>query len=181
VKNRDLICIQSIDGMLMIYDQDKLVCMCQINDFILPGPLAYHPIIDCFVLQNSNLEIECYRYALIGAVFNNTSKDNKALQPEWTFNVGETATDILCIQRNEKIYDLIVLAEQMMFVLTPTGTIKAQKRFDYIPSCISVYNNPSVKPVGQGEEAVKPLFFMIGSTSHHLMIYQDFQLIWTAK
>ena len=181
VKNRDLICIQSIDGMLMIYEQDKLVCLCQISDFILPGPLAYHPNTDTFIIQNSNLEIESYRYSLIGAVFNNTSKENKTLQPEWTFNVGETATDILCVQRNEKTFDLIVLAEQTMFILSPKGAIKAQKKFDYIPSCICVYDNPAVRLQSQSEDAVKPLFFLIGSTSHHLMVYQDFQLIWTAK
>ena len=176
--NKEMICVQSCDGMLMIFEADKLSCMSQINDFVLPGPLVYYPVLDCFAIQNSNYEVEVYRYASIGAIYNSPQKDSKKLSPDWTFNIGEMAADIVCVTRANKIQDLIVLSESMMFVLSQSGTLKAQKKFDYTPMSIAVYEGG---PQKINEDGQKSLNFIIASSTHHLLVYSDFQLIWASK
>lgn len=177
---RDMICVQSCDGMIMIFEADRLSCMAQINDFVLPGPLVYYPVLDCIAIQNSNYEVEVYRYAAIGAAHNSAQKENnKKLQSDWTFNIGEMATDMVCIKRSSRVQDLLVLSESMLFVISQNGTLKAQKKFDYTPLSISVYQNNDSKT--SGDSASKPLNFVIASTTHHLLVYSDFQLVWATK
>ena len=176
---KDMICVQSCDGMLMVFEADKLSCMCQINDFVLPGPLVYYPVLDCFAIQNSNYEVEVYRYSSIGAIYNSSQKDSKKLQPDWTFNVGEMANDMVLVKRSEKVQDLLVLSESMLFVISQNGTLKAQKKFDYTPMSIYVYQTGD--PKAYADEAQRPLNFIIASTTHHIMVYSEFQLIWASK
>lgn len=176
---KDMICVQSCDGMLMIFEADKLSCMAQIQDFVLPGPLVYYPVLDCFAIQNSNYEVEVYRYSSIGAIHNSAQKDSKKLQSDWSFNVGEMATDMVCVKRGDKTQDLLVLSESMLFVIAQNGTLKNQKKFDYTPMSISVYQNND--PKYASNEAQRPLNFIIASTTHHLLVYSDFQLIWATK
>ena len=49
-KDRDLICVQSIDGMIMVFDNKTMTCCTSIGDFLLPSPITYHPITDSFIL-----------------------------------------------------------------------------------------------------------------------------------
>ena len=55
--------------MLTIYEQDKMACMVQMQDFILPSPISYNIGVDSFCVQNSSHELELYRYSNIGAAF----------------------------------------------------------------------------------------------------------------
>jgi Bardet-Biedl syndrome 9 protein len=66
----DIVCVQSCDSMLMIYEIQQFQCMCQLSTeyFPLPGALSYNPQIDAFVIQNSAYELECYKYSNIVAV-----------------------------------------------------------------------------------------------------------------
>ncbi len=47
---KTMVCVQSCDGMLSVYENDKLSCCVQLNDFLLPGSISYNPIIDSFVV-----------------------------------------------------------------------------------------------------------------------------------
>ena len=176
--NKEMICVQSCDGMLMVFEADKLSCMSQINDFVLPGPLVYYSLLDCFAIQHSNYEVEVYRYASIGAIHNSAQKDSKKLLTDWTFNIGEMAADMVCVKRAPKVEDLIVLSESMMFVISQSGALKAQKKFDYTPMSIAVYEGGNQRTTDDGQ---KCLNFIIASSTHHLLVYSDFQLIWASK
>jgi Bardet-Biedl syndrome 9 protein len=59
--DKELICVQSCDGALMIYEQDNLISLAQMNDFVLPSPMIWIEPINCFILQNSAYELECFR------------------------------------------------------------------------------------------------------------------------
>lgn len=58
---KELICVQSCDGVLMIYEQENLISITQMNDFVIPSPILWVEPINCFILQNSAYELECYR------------------------------------------------------------------------------------------------------------------------
>lgn len=79
--NHDLICVQSVDGMLTIINQDSIQMEVVLPDFYLPGPLVYAKHSDAFIISNTNFEIECYRYSTLNMIVN-AAKDKK-IKPDW--------------------------------------------------------------------------------------------------
>ena len=67
---QDLVCVQSCDSMLMVFELEQFQCMCQLSTeyFALPGALCYNQHIDAFLIQNSAYELECYKYSNLVAV-----------------------------------------------------------------------------------------------------------------
>jgi Bardet-Biedl syndrome 9 protein len=188
-KNRDFICVQSCDGFLMIYEQDKFASLSQLNEYILPSPLFYVEVTDSFILQNSSMELESYRYSSIGANFN-SQKENKLLYPDWTINLGEAARKITGFWRTEKNFEIFVLTETMLFVVSHTGALLTHKKLEYPPCNIFMYENPMksaksnlIYEQGQNSENVvmNPATFVISSFTHHILVYKDFQLNWASK
>ena len=184
-KNRDFICVQSCDGYLMIYEQDKFASLSQLNDFILPSPIMYLEITDSFILQNSAYELESYRYSSIGANFN-SQKENKTLYHDWSVNLGESARKLTGFWRNEKTFEIFVLGETMLFLISHTGGLQTQKKLEY-PACnLDLYENPvknknNLVFEGNNELINNTANFVITSFTHHILIYRDFQLIWASK
>ena len=68
--------------------------------------------------------------------------------------------------------------------MTQKGVIRNQKRWDYTPSGIHIYDNYSsekmkLNPVTNQQE--RQLNFIVSSHTHHLMVYEEFNLVWAAK
>lgn len=59
--HRDLICVQSMDGRVQVFEQDVHAFTRRLNNTLVPGPLCYVAKLDAFVTANSLLEIECYK------------------------------------------------------------------------------------------------------------------------
>ncbi|ELV12393.1 Protein PTHB1 [Tupaia chinensis] len=57
---RDLICIQSVDGMLMVFEQESYAFGRFLPGALLPGPLAYSPRTDAFITVSSCRQVESY-------------------------------------------------------------------------------------------------------------------------
>ncbi|XP_065795460.1 protein PTHB1 isoform X4 [Muntiacus reevesi] len=60
VKGRDLICIQSMDGMLMVFEQESYAFGRFLPGSLLPGPLAYSSRTDSFITVSSCHQVESY-------------------------------------------------------------------------------------------------------------------------
>ncbi|KAF4020123.1 hypothetical protein G4228_011824 [Cervus hanglu yarkandensis] len=60
VKGRDLICIQSMDGMLMVFEQESYAFGRFLPGSLLPGPLAYSSRTDSFITVSSCRQVESY-------------------------------------------------------------------------------------------------------------------------
>lgn len=58
---RDLICIQSMDGMLMVFEQESYAFGRFLPGSLLPGPLAYSPRTDSFITVSSCRQVESYK------------------------------------------------------------------------------------------------------------------------
>jgi Bardet-Biedl syndrome 9 protein len=123
VAGRDLLCVLSMDGMLSVFEHESHVFSRFLSGFVVPGPLCYVPRTDCFVVANSQLQVECFRYSNLAseqptqqqapttslpdgpeAVQQATASSGKAaammvssqrrLQPEWVANLGEHPQEI---------------------------------------------------------------------------------------
>ena len=183
IKNRDFICVQSCDGALMIFEQDKFSCICQISDFILPSPSEYLNHFDSLILQNSSYEIESYRYNSLSSGFQNFS-DPKKVSPDWSLNIGEQAHKIMKKPRGGgPSLEFIVLTESMMFVISGKGSIKTQKKFEYLPTTFWIYEGGEKKPENDMAtgELIFPVYMLVGSFTGHILVYRDFELIWASK
>lgn len=62
---RDLICIQSMDGMLMMFEQESYAFGRFLPGFLLPGPLAYSSRTDSFITVSSCRQVESYKYVFM--------------------------------------------------------------------------------------------------------------------
>ncbi|XP_010192389.1 PREDICTED: protein PTHB1, partial [Mesitornis unicolor] len=65
VKGRDFICIQSMDGMLMLFEQESYAFGRFLPGFLLPGPLTYSSRTDSFITVSSCRQVESYKYQVL--------------------------------------------------------------------------------------------------------------------
>ena len=146
------ICVQSIDGALIMIDFDFVLFKIQLPDYLIPGPLAYAKDTESIIIANSNLEIECYNFMSMKAFTNNdleaqreqqAKEDSKArMEPSWVSNIGEQARQI-CMHFNKYTQqtDVMVLGEYSLFILTEhQGQIRYQKRLNFSPSYMMPYH-----------------------------------------
>ncbi|CAH6858255.1 Bbs9 [Phodopus roborovskii] len=113
--SRDLICIQSMDGMLMVFEQESYAFGRFLPGSLLPGPLAYSSRTDSFITVSS------------------------CRQVDWTLNIGEQALDICIIPFNQSASSVFVLGERNFFCLKDNGQIRFMKKLDCSPSCFLPY------------------------------------------
>eukprot|EP00347_Sterkiella_histriomuscorum_P008020 403346677 len=205
---KQIICVQSVDGALFFYEHETLLYQIQLPDFLIPGPLIYASAVDSIIITNTNLELESYRFQSLQAFTNNNIASQKQmqqdeqssrLQPDWTCNIGEQAHHLVYHDNKiSKRNDIVVVGEQSFFIVQESdGNIRYQRRLEYTPSCIKTYHIPGQnKDIFENEDRQaqtvvsqainnqhdSPCFsFIMGSFSHYLMIYKDVQLVWTAK
>ncbi|KAJ3598403.1 hypothetical protein NHX12_001913 [Muraenolepis orangiensis] len=97
------VCIQSMDGMLMFFEQESYSFGRFLPGFLLPGPLAYCPRTDNFLTVSSARQLESYRYETLAMATEAESRQDpdlplktggKRLTPDWTVVLGEAALDL---------------------------------------------------------------------------------------
>ncbi|XP_024592754.1 protein PTHB1, partial [Neophocaena asiaeorientalis asiaeorientalis] len=124
VKGRDLICIQSMDGMLMVFEQESYAFGRFLPGSLLPGPLAYSSRTDSFITVSSCRQVESYKYQVLAFATDADKRQEteqqklgsgKRLVVDWTLNIGEQALDICIVSFNQ--------SASSVFVLVSEGTI----------------------------------------------------------
>jgi len=65
VYDRDYICVQSMDGCLSFYEQERHTFDRILPDALVPGPICYIPHNDSFVVYTAGMELKCYKYVII--------------------------------------------------------------------------------------------------------------------
>ena len=51
-----------MDGQLSFFEQDRPSFSVYLNDFTVPGPLAYFPKTDTIISANSNMVLQAFKY-----------------------------------------------------------------------------------------------------------------------
>ncbi|XP_047217820.1 protein PTHB1 isoform X2 [Girardinichthys multiradiatus] len=174
------LCIQSMDGMLMFFEQDSYSFGRFLPGFLLPGPLAYNPRSDSFLTVSSARQLESYKYETLAVATDAESRQDsdllpktggKRLTPDWTFVLGEQAQDISVPSFSHSSSSILVLGERNLFCLRDNGQIRFMKKLEFNPSCFLPY--PSVKDGTTN--------LLLGNHNNMLLIYQDVTLKWAAQ
>ncbi|XP_068106150.1 protein PTHB1 [Hyperolius riggenbachi] len=180
VKGRDLICIQSIDGMLMFFEQESYAFGRYLPGFLLPGPLRYNPRTDTFITVSSCRQVECYKYQALAVATDANAKNDtkhqkigsgKKLAADWILNIGEQVLDISIVSFNHTAVSIFVLGERNFFCLKENGQISFMKKLEYSPSCFFPYGT-----VNEGT-----INFLVGNHNNMLLVYQNVTLKWATE
>ncbi|XP_054548439.1 protein PTHB1 isoform X4 [Talpa occidentalis] len=180
VKGRDLICIQSMDGMLMVFEQESYAFGRFLPGSLLPGPLAYSSRTDSFITVSSCRQVESYKYQVLAFATDADKRQEteqqklgsgKRLVVDWTLNIGEQALDICIVSFNQSASSVFVLGERNFFCLKDNGQIRFMKKLDSSPSCFLPYCSVSEGTINT----------LIGNHNSMLHIYQDVTLKWATQ
>ncbi|XP_053323992.1 protein PTHB1 [Spea bombifrons] len=180
VKGRDLICIQSMDGMLMFFEQESYAFGRYLPGFLLPGPLSYSPRTDSFVTVSSCQQVESYKYQVLAVATDANSRKEteqqmigagKRLVADWILNIGEQALDICVVSFNQTAFSILILGERNFFCLKENGQIRFMKKLDYSPSCFLPYCSVNDGTINS----------LVGNHNNMLLVYQDVTLKWAAQ
>ncbi|XP_019393993.1 PREDICTED: protein PTHB1 isoform X3 [Crocodylus porosus] len=180
VKGRDLICIQSMDGMLMLFEQESYAFGRFLPGFLLPGPLTYSSRTDSFITVSSSRQVESYKYQVLAFATDADERQEteqqkhssgKRLVVDWVLNIGEQALDIRVVSFNQMISSVFVLGERNFFCLKDNGQIRFMKKLDYNPSCFLPYCSVTEGTINT----------LIGNHNNMLLVYQDVTLKWATQ
>ncbi|KAJ7390596.1 Protein PTHB1 [Desmophyllum pertusum] len=179
VKNKDFMCIQSMDGMLSFFEQESYAFGRFLPGFLLPGPLSYIAKTDSFLTCSSSRLVESYKYQTLAVATDANTKEDignkklsgKKLTMDWFSNVGEHALDIVVFSSANAPLSIFVLGERSLYCLNDNGSVRFMKKFEYNPSCFIPYNSVVDGTVNA----------LIATFTKSLMIYQDVALVWAAQ
>ncbi|XP_038566439.1 protein PTHB1 isoform X2 [Micropterus salmoides] len=174
------LCIQSMDGMLMFFEQDSYSFGRFLPGFLLPGPLVYNPRTDSFLTVSSARQLESYKYETLAVATEAESRHDpdlplktggKRLMPDWTFILGEQALDLSVPSFSHYSSSIFVLGERNLYCLRDTGQIRFMKKLEFNPSCFLPYTS-----VTDGTTNL-----LLGNHTNMLLVYQDVTLKWAAQ
>uniref|UniRef100_A0A8C5ZB02 Bardet-Biedl syndrome 9 n=1 Tax=Marmota marmota marmota TaxID=9994 RepID=A0A8C5ZB02_MARMA len=180
VSGRDLICIQSMDGMLMVFEQESYAFGRFLPGSLLPGPLAYSSRTDSFITVSSCRQVESYKYQVLAFATDADKRQEteqqklgsgKRLVVDWALNIGEQALDICIVSFNQSASSVFVLGERNFFCLKDNGQIRFMKKLDCSPSCFLPYCSVSEGTINT----------LIGNHKNMLHVYQDVTLKWATQ
>ncbi|XP_062843657.1 protein PTHB1 [Trichomycterus rosablanca] len=180
VTGHHFICIQSMDGMLMFFEQESYAFGRFLPGFLLPGPLCYCARTDAFITVSSTRQVECYRYETLAVATDADTRQNseqqsksfgKRLTAEWTLILGEQVLDICVPSVSPSASSIFILGERNLFCLRDNGQIRFMKKLEYNPSCFLPYTSVS--------EATTNL--LLANHNSMLLVYQDTTLKWAAQ
>jgi len=189
IQERDYICIQSLDGVLSFFEQDAFAFSRLLSpNFLMPGPLCYMAKTDSFIICNNAMQIESYKYQVLAAAADNVDKDpntegssGKKVQVDWSTNIGEHAQHIELTRFSRSLsasqQELLVIGEHTLFTIKENGGIRLQKRLcEYNILCALCYKLPP-----EGPESPPMHNLIVGTSSGHLMVFHEMQLVWCAR
>ncbi|XP_051262535.1 protein PTHB1 isoform X1 [Dicentrarchus labrax] len=174
------LCIQSMDGMLMFFEQDSYSFGRFLPGFLLPGPLVYNPRTDSFLTVSSARQLESYKYETLAVATEAESRQDpdlplktggKRLTPDWTFVLGEQALDLSLPSFSHSSSSIFVLGERNLYCLRDNGQIRFMKKLEFNPSCFLPYTS-----VTDGTTNL-----LLGNHTNMMLVYQDVTLKWAAQ
>uniref|UniRef100_UPI0037E8D519 protein PTHB1 n=1 Tax=Semicossyphus pulcher TaxID=241346 RepID=UPI0037E8D519 len=174
------LCIQSMDGMLMFFEQDSYSFGRFLPGFLLPGPLVYNPRTDSFLTVSSARQLESYKYETLAVATDAESRQDpdlpvkaggKRLTPDWTFVLGEQALDLSVPSFSHSSSSIFALGERNLYCFRDNGQIRFMKKLEFNPSCFLPYTT-----VTDGTTNL-----LMGNHTNMLLVYQDVTLKWAAQ
>lgn len=187
----EYICVQSMDGMLSIFEYESFSLSCFLPKVLIPGPFKYIPKTDSFVTVSSSWELEMYKYQTLatsaktferksGETVAQSSKSKRILA-EYTYNIGESALDIEVLTsttHGQTTCSILVLGERNLYCFNDTCILKYMKKFDYNPSAFCVYPVYSKNGNILNTNSIN---YIVATHSKLLFIHEDVKVKWAAQ
>ncbi|KRZ11149.1 Protein PTHB1, partial [Trichinella zimbabwensis] len=114
----NFICVQSLDGVLYIFEQEMNVFSHYLPDFLLPGPLCFSNEVNLFLTVSSTWEVQTFKYEKIllnanrlSAAENKADEKRRLLIPEWQYLLGERAVEVAAVEDPAALFSFIILAQ----------------------------------------------------------------------
>uniref|UniRef100_A0A8C7FPA8 Bardet-Biedl syndrome 9 n=1 Tax=Oncorhynchus kisutch TaxID=8019 RepID=A0A8C7FPA8_ONCKI len=180
VTDHHSMCIQSMDGMLMFFEQESYSFGRFLPGFLLPGPLCYCSRTDTFLTVSSARQVESYRYETLAVATDAETRQDaeqhgktagKRLTADWTLVLGEQALDLSVPSFSPSSSSIFVCGERNLYCLKDNGHIRFMKKLEYNPSCFLPYSS-----VSEGTTNT-----LVGNHNNMLLVYQDVTLKWAAQ
>jgi Bardet-Biedl syndrome 9 protein len=176
-KNYYFIFVQSVDGVISIFEQDSVVNHVALNEIIFPGPIGFLSRKDHLLVSNTAYEIECYSYNNLATT--NTKSEDKKIIYTWTYNLGELVREIKIIDNKiTKKQEIMIVTETMLHLLEDNGKVLFQKKLDFEPMALCVYN---IEDPNYSANKNINLMYAISTESDHILVYKGLNLAWAAK
>ncbi|CAF1194371.1 unnamed protein product [Didymodactylos carnosus] len=159
---REYICVQSVDGVLFVFEFERNSMVKSIPGCYLAGPICYLPRYQTLAIssdQGDKRDLEA----------SGTTSSRRVL-PEWSFNIGESALSIK-ISKTKNAYSILCLGERNLFCLNDHGQLLFMKKFEYNPSTFITYETD------QNNDGIR---YIIGTHSRTLFINHDSNIKWAA-
>ncbi|KAL1229641.1 Protein PTHB1 [Trichinella spiralis] len=174
----NFICVQSLDGVLYIFEQEMNAFSHYLPDFLLPGPLCFSNEVNLFLTVSSTWDVQTFKYEKILLNANRLSTaENKAdekrqlLIPEWQYLLGERAVEVAAVEDPTALFSFIILGEQNLFCFSCNGALVTMKRLDYAPLCLHFY----------GLTQDSKVRYITTTDDGTMLFYNDTTLRWAAK
>ncbi|XP_074539855.1 protein PTHB1 [Halichoeres trimaculatus] len=174
------LCIQSMDGMLMFFEQDSYSFGRFLPGFLLPGPLVYNHRTDSFLTVSSARQLESYKYETLAVATDAENRQDpdlpqktggKRLTPDWSFILGEQALDVSVPSFSHSSASIFVLGERNLYCFRDNGQIRFMKKLEFNPSCFLPYTT-----VTDGTTNL-----LLCNHTNMLLVYTDVTLKWAAQ
>lgn len=189
IRDRDYVCIQSLDGVLSFFEQDAFAFNRMLStNFLMPGPICYMAKTDSFIVCNNAMCVEAYRYQVLAAAAENVDQEpgregtsGKKVQVDWSTNIGEHAQSIEVTRFSRNLsasqQDILVVGERTVFTVKENGGIRLQKRTcEYAISAGLSYKLPA-----ESQDTPPMHNLILGTHGGHLMVFKEMQLVWCAR
>uniref|UniRef100_A0A4W5LC09 Bardet-Biedl syndrome 9 n=1 Tax=Hucho hucho TaxID=62062 RepID=A0A4W5LC09_9TELE len=174
VTDHHSLCIQSMDGMLMFFEQESYSFGRFLPGFLLPGPLCYCSRTDTFLTVSSARQVESYKYETLAVATDAETRqdaEQHKLRADWTLVLGEQALDLSVPSFSPSSSSIFVCGERNLYCLKDNGHIRFMKKLEYNPSCFLPYSS-----VSEGTTNT-----LVGNHNNMLLVYQDVTLKWAAQ
>ncbi|KRX21220.1 Protein PTHB1 [Trichinella nelsoni] len=174
----NFICVQSLDGVLYIFEQEMNAFSHYLPDFILPGPLCFSNEVNLFLTVSSTWNVQTFKYEKIllnanrlSTAKNKADEKRRLLIPEWQYLLGERAVDVAAVEDPTALFSFIILGEQNLFCFSCNGALVTMKRLDYAPLCLHFY----------GLTQDSKVRYITTTDDGTMLFYNDTTLRWAAK
>lgn len=200
----DLICVQSLDGVITVFEHDVVSFACYLPEFLIPGPIAYCRQLDAIITASAARLVQCYRYEAIaraasGDASTMEQQSTKRVTPYWSVDLGEHIQDIIeVVEKPEKSQRLIsgdeddsgdsflmALGERSLYCLEADGSIRFAKKLESPPCCFVPYGLSSTTAAGedpsQRQATVNVLTLVAYHAHRSLAVLSNTRLAWAAS
>uniref|UniRef100_A0A1I8BIE3 Uncharacterized protein n=1 Tax=Meloidogyne hapla TaxID=6305 RepID=A0A1I8BIE3_MELHA len=174
------ICVQSLQGGLILYEAENKVLQRSIPDILHPGPLGYSSNTESIIIASGGY-LKSVRYNTLIAT------GTKQIYIDWTLPLGDWAIQMVILLGDSSTsfssrpssavaFNSSTSAQNSLF---PPSIIVLCKRILY---CITHNGSRNLNnKINQQQQTILPIPIIIGTGGKTLLFYSDNKLIWNVQ